>query len=180
VHLRLLLDLSCAYHQAASTDARSRLDHLVRSIFNTALDPRDTRIKSGAQVVQSQVFSKFHGCCIKPNNIIISLQLFEALSLATGMELTALRLERAADFHILSLFATQLQRHQLQCETTAEQGELSFDCIEYTQLFCSLNFDIVCHALRSLEVVCENLKGDKLQSTLVDDSVKKKTYTDNL
>ncbi len=83
--------------RAVANEARQRIEYLLRHVFNT--DPRVTHVTKGVQVVLSQ--------------------LYQDLSLATGTELTLLRLERTADFNVLSLLATQLQAHQMQCEVAS-------------------------------------------------------------
>lgn len=73
-----------AKQATAASEAHDKLAQLVRSVFGETRAP---------QVMQSQ--------------------LCEDIMFATGMELTVLRLERARDFSILSVFVKQLQYHQV-------------------------------------------------------------------
>lgn len=79
----------------AAHDAHERLAQLIRSVFGEGVS-REGLFKSNIQVMQSQ--------------------LSEDVMFATGVEPTVLRLERARDFNILSVFAKQLREHQTACE----------------------------------------------------------------
>lgn len=89
---------------AAAQEARHRLRELVEHVLHSASpsDAPDDRAKAGAQVMVSQ--------------------LFEDLSLATGVELTVLRAQRTADFNVLAVLARGLQTHQFACENQAQRG----------------------------------------------------------